>query len=57
MEWCQRAARRAPKQDGLRLARNLLGPLVGRELERTLKHVDGHAAMAIVLASPEFQRR
>ena len=39
------------------LAGSLLGPLVGRELQRTLKRVDGHAAMAIVLASPEFQRR
>ena len=57
VEWCQRAARRAPKQDGLSFAGSLLGPLVGRELQRTLKRVDGHAAMAIVLASPEFQRR
>ncbi len=57
VQWCQRSAARARSQDPLEWARSLFGPLLSGKLARSLEDVDAHTGMALVLASPEFQRR
>jgi len=57
VQWCQRTAARASSQDPLEWAGSLLGPTLSEELARSLADVDEHTGMALVLASPEFQRR
>lgn len=57
VQWCQRAAARAEPREASAWARSLLGPLVGRGLDSALTRNDDKTGMALVLASPEFQRR
>jgi uncharacterized protein (DUF1800 family) len=57
VQWCQRVAARATSRDAAAWAQSLLGPLIGRGLDSALTRHDDKTGMALVLASPEFQRR
>jgi uncharacterized protein (DUF1800 family) len=59
VEWATRLAGRVGRQtDARELARASLGPLIGEESTRAVERAaDGPQALALLLMSPEFQRR
>ncbi len=59
VEWATRVADRVGRNvDARALARNSLGPLLGEDTARQIERAaDGPQAVALLLLSPEFQRR
>ena len=59
VEWATRVAERSSSQlDARALAQASLGPLLGDETARQIERAaDGRQALALLLLSPEFQRR
>jgi uncharacterized protein (DUF1800 family) len=59
VEWATRVADRVGRGvDARSVAANSLGPLLGSETQRQIERAaDGPQALALLLMSPEFQRR
>jgi uncharacterized protein (DUF1800 family) len=59
VEWATRLAERASRRvDARTLAHESLGPMLGAETQKQIERAaDGPQALALLLLSPEFQRR
>jgi len=58
IEWLAALSRRAPPRDVRELATEIVGPLLSRQTEAGIAAAaDSGQALALLLASPEFQRR
>jgi uncharacterized protein (DUF1800 family) len=56
LEWAQRVSRHA-SPDAVALASDVLGPVLSARTRRTLQGAPPREALALLIASPEFQRR
>ena len=56
LEWAQEVARRVPTSAGP-LAEDVLGPVLSPTTRRSLAQAPATQAVALLLVSPEFQRR
>ncbi len=57
LDWVEQAARTIPAVDAMRLAEAVLGPVLTPATRAAVAAREGPEALALVLASPEFQRR
>ena len=57
LDWVAEAARTSSPRDVSALAADVLGPTLGEGTARSLASTTGSEALALFLASPEFQRR
>ncbi len=58
LDWAEQVARRRPSRDVRALARDILGPLLSDETDLAIARAESaKQAMALMMLSPEFQRR